>query len=138
MPRESIQSILTAPVAAGRAQRLSPDAALPVPVAAVFRELVGSVGADSFAPCDYPLVEQLAVALTHAREAARALERDGLIVDGKVNPIARLLREQQKLVAMLATRLRISPQSRMSREKAGANAKRGGESIAALYERARA
>ena len=58
------------------------------------------------------------------RQAQAALERRGVVVKGTINPLARFVRDQQKIIATLCTRLRISPQSRVSKERAATNADR--------------
>jgi len=100
---------------------LAPRPGLASKVAAVFRELVTSVAPGHFQACDLPLLEELACAIHVAREAREALSGAELGTP-KGNALARLLREQGKAIAMLATRARLTPQSRMSREKAGSAA----------------
>ena len=59
-----------------------------------------------------------AVALATGAE----LDRQGLLVDGAPNPLIRVVREQARLVASLATKCRLTTQSRISKDKAATTA----------------
>jgi hypothetical protein len=124
MPRRSADSYLTPVLDVARVP-LEPRAELDPKVAEVFRELVASVAPGHFQPCDRPVVEALATAIYIARQA-----QDGLAAADwgttRGQALARLLREQSKAISMMATRLRLTPQSRMSKDKASGTA-RGGE-----------
>jgi hypothetical protein len=84
----------------------------------VFGELVASVDASHFRESDRPILEELAQAVALQREAVGMLSAEGLIVAGAVNPLAKVVATQGRLIASLATRCRLTPQSRMSKDKA--------------------
>ena len=104
--------------------------------AAVFMEIVNSVQDGHFQPIDRPLLEQYAVAVSIAREVATEIDNAGAVVDGRVNPACKFLKQQQALCGQLASRLRLTTQNRMSKEKATTGAQGGCESVSELYERA--
>jgi phage terminase small subunit len=87
---------------------------------AVFRELVAAVGPDHFRPVDRPLVGVYAEALCLARQARAQLGADGPVdADGKVSPWLRVYESAMKTITTLAARLRVCPQSRLDRTRAG-------------------
>ena len=108
-----------------------PDAAR-----AIFAEIVSSVAPGHFRPCDRTLLEQLAVAIFIARELADHVTTEGVIVAGRPNQAARHLRQQQATVASLATKLRLTTQSRISKRGAASAADSGMHSISEIYENA--
>jgi hypothetical protein len=119
MPRPSADSLAVAPVVdVGRA-RLLPDTDLAPAEQRAFSVIVRSVAGDHFREGDRLLVTQLARAVVIADAAAAELDRQGLIVDGAPNPLIRVVREQARLVASLATKCRLTTQSRISKDKAG-------------------
>ena len=138
MPRKSINELgVAAPVSSIAPQLLRPGSHVPDSAKTVFQEIVASVRDGHFQPIDRPLLEQYAVAISIAREVAQASDKDGTVVDGKVNPACKFLKQQQALCGQLASRLRLTTQNRMSKEKATTGAYGGAESIAELYERAK-
>lgn len=118
MPRESAASMAVVKPQKG-AGLLQPRAATPAAVAEVFRELVASEGPDHFRLSDRPMVEELARSIWMLREAGDALARDGLMLDGTVHPCVKVVQKQETIVAMLSTRLRLTPQSRYTARTAG-------------------
>lgn len=89
------------------------------PVGAGFlSDVVRSVPSDHFRPADRPLLR----AYCKANERMSALEHliaeQGLVFDGEVNPYAKALREEAKLMMSLAVKLRLCPSSRMRADSA--------------------
>ena len=122
MPRPSAISLATRPTVDVRQLRLQPGPELTPSQARVFTELVGSKEPAHFRECDRPLLNQAVRAIELADELARALDGAPLLVPGRdglrANPLIPTQREQARLVASLLTRLRLTPQARMSRDKA--------------------
>ena len=80
----------------------------------IFREVMGSVVLDHFEDSDLPLLEQFAEATALARRAALELEKGD-------PPAVRWLsiwRDATRTMALLAMRLRLSPQARREKAKA--------------------
>jgi len=121
MPRQKFPAIDVSRI------RLAAPAYMEGPVRCLFEDIVATVAADHFAPCDAPLLEQYAIAATQAREAADALRRQGAVVDGKASPWIVVQEKSQRAMVALAMRLRISPQSRFDRLKAGTTARTRGQ-----------
>ena len=118
MPRESLASLTTTPVVDVARLRLLPRSELSPDVQRAFSAIVGSAAPDHFREPDRLMVEQLAQALVIQRQAAEALAEQGLLVDGKPNPLIRVVREQARLVASLLTKLRLTVQARVSKDRA--------------------
>ena len=95
----------------------------------MFSELVASVGPAHFRESDRPIVEELAQAVAIAREASQALAEQGLLVEGedgeRPNPLLKVISTQGRLIASLATRCRLTPQSRISKDKSNATTQEG-------------
>ena len=117
MPRTSAASLSVATKSVV-AELMRARAGLPAPIAAAFDEILASVGPQHFKPADRILLEELARSLALLREAGAHVARDGIYVDGKVHPCLRITQKERALVAMLATRLRLTPQSRSAPGKA--------------------
>jgi hypothetical protein len=122
MPRRSAAE-LAAPTVRGRPARLAPPPSLSTDARTAFLAIVGSVEPEHFKPVDAPLVCRLAVAQTWSQRAEAELERDRGVVDGKPSPWIAILEKQVKTSAMLATRLRLTPQSRYDARAAARTAK---------------
>lgn len=120
MPRQKLPTVDVAH------RRLAAPAYLDGPARGVFLDIVSTVAGDHFAPCDLPLLEQYAIAAAQAREAAEVLGREGAVVDGKASPWIVVQEKAQRAMVALAMRLRISPQARFDRLKAGRAARTGG------------
>lgn len=137
MPRESEVSRLTVvPGAAldARCEPLRPPPDLSPAVAAVFSEIVRSVGVGHFRPGDAPLLAQLANAVHASRQASAEIERNGLTVDGRPSPHLAVFERMSKLVASLSTKCRLTPASRMDRKVAGATTRTGQRSRAGAID----
>jgi hypothetical protein len=122
--RKTTNSRLPMPNVSGSAGRIRPGPHLSPKIAKVFEEITRASAPTAFAECDRQLLDSLAAAIAYMRQAQAALERRGVVVKGTINPLARFVRDQQKIIATLCTRLRISPQSRVSKERAATNADR--------------
>lgn len=118
MPRRSAESLAIAPVIDLGRVRLAARPDLSPNVRRVFNELVGSVDASHFRESDRPILEELAQAVALQREATAALADQGLMVGGEVNGLAKVIAVQSRLIASLATRCRLTPQARASKDKA--------------------
>jgi hypothetical protein len=85
-------------------------------------EILASVDAAHIRESDLPATEELARAIARQREIEHALVNQPLLVPGRdgprANPLVAMQREQGRLIASLLTRLRLTPQSRMSKERA--------------------
>ena len=119
MPRVALAALQGAQIDVRR-DRLTPRQGFPESLSRAFTELVGSVGPDHFCEADRPLLEAMATAVCMSREASAHVEEHGLMLpNGKPNPAGKVLLENQKLIKQLATALRLTPQSRISADKAG-------------------
>lgn len=119
MPRKSQAALSVVAVLDDRRERIPPPSHLPAPVGAIFAAVVASVAPNHFRACDTPLIEQLAVAISTARSAAAAIEREGIVIGGRANPSFQILERSTRLIATLSTRLRICPSGRLDRKTAG-------------------
>ena len=138
MPRKSLSELSTPKSGEKPVPRLLlPGSHLQKPARAIFAELISSVGEGHFMPIDRPMLEQLSVAIHISRELAAVIDREGVMLCDKVNPVVRHLKAQQALIGKLASRLRLTTQNRISKDKAGTAARHGGASTAEIYELAR-
>lgn len=134
MPKRSAAAA-TLPVLDVKQSRLEPSARLPKAEADVWRALVAASSADHFTQADAPLLEQYATACVLATRAREALESEGPVVDGRANPWLTVQEKAQRAMVALSARLRVCPQSRFDRLKAGASARqRGPRGVEALEE----
>jgi P27 family predicted phage terminase small subunit len=78
----------------------------------IWAQLVGSLDLNHFAPSDLPLLVEYCTAVAQAREAARHLREEGPVVGARVSPWVPYQEKSVRAVLALATRLRLSPQSR--------------------------
>lgn len=115
MPRKSaahLVSINTAHRPPTTPQGLSPK------VKVIFHDLVGSVGASHFREVDWPLLELYANAIFNTRVLQHQLEKRGYDKD-----VLTALKDERKMIATLAIRLRLCPSARHDRKaKALSNA----------------
>jgi phage terminase small subunit len=100
-------------------RRLKPPATLSEGAATVFRQIVESVAHDHFSAVDLVLVTEYSRACDLANRADAELTRDGAVVGGKANPWLAVQEKAQRAIVALCARLRVSPQSRFDRLKAG-------------------
>jgi hypothetical protein len=94
-------------------------------VRAVFVRIVSDVGADHCRASDADLIEQYAAAICLAREAYQKIQDVGPVKDGRVKPWRTVLEKANRASVVLSQRLRLAPQSRLDRKKAGRNKARG-------------
>jgi P27 family predicted phage terminase small subunit len=93
-------------------QRLRPPADLPAAETEIFISVVGGVDQQNFRPSDLPLLVEYCTAAVQAREAAAQLRREGSTIGRHINPLIAVQEKSVRAMAMLATKLRLSPQSR--------------------------
>jgi len=136
MPRKSTAALATLSAVPAAARILIAGQHVPEAARAIFSEIVSSVSPGHFLPVDRPLLEQLAVALYVARELTDSIVRDGVVIDGKVSQAVKVLKQQQALVGSLASRLRLTTQNRISKERAGTVSRGGAASIGEIYDNA--
>jgi P27 family predicted phage terminase small subunit len=96
--------------------RLRPPSDLGKQEAAVWREIVLTCDEKHFQASDAPLLIRYCQNVVLAQRAAAALEREGAVVAGRVNPWLTVGEKCDRALVALSMRLRISPQARMRRE----------------------
>jgi phage terminase small subunit len=99
--------------------RLKPPSTLSKGAAAVFRQIVRSVAHDHFSEVDTVLIVEYARACDMANQADTRLTLDGAVIDGRASPWLAVQEKAQRAIVALCARLRLSPQSRFDRLKAG-------------------
>ena len=102
-----------------KTRRLRPPEHLSDGAATVFRQLVASVHPDHFSAADTVLLCEHARACDLANQADAELIRGGVVNDGKASPWVAVQEKAQRAIVALSARLRLSPQSRFDRLKAG-------------------
>ena len=126
MPRRSAASYEVPRIDVAR-QFLAPPADLSPPAREVWDAVVLRLAPDHFAPSDAPLVRAYC---EHAAMAARAdaeLATHGPVIDGKASLWLVVQEKSTRGLVALSARLRLCPQSRYSRDKAGSNTRRPGQ-----------
>ena len=121
--RKSAASLAVITPTGERLLRCRPEAT--EDVRAVFARIVSDVGADHFRASDSDLIEQYSAAICLARDAYANLGHEGPVKDGRVNPWQTVLEKANRASVALSQRLRLAPQSRMDRKKAGSTGKTG-------------
>lgn len=104
--------------------RMAPPRTLTADEAKVWKALVRAVASDHFAPCDRPLISEYCRAVALADKAAKALE-DGAVLNGKASPWISIQEKAVRAIVAISMRLRVAPQSRFDRLKAGTSARQG-------------
>jgi phage terminase small subunit len=99
--------------------RLTPPESLPEPARVIFVALVRALDGDHFSRADIPLLTQYAIACHQADEAAAKLEAEGQVVDGKPSSWLTPWEKATRTMMALSARLRVCPQSRFDRQRAG-------------------
>src|SRR5262245_20410372 len=107
-----------------RALDLEPPPALSPRAADVFRHVVGSVDAEHFRAVDAPLIAQYSIACAQSDEASERLAKEGCVVGGKPSPWLAIQKESMRSAAVLASKLRVCPISRLDRNVAGTTTRR--------------
>ena len=93
-------------------QRLRPPAKLNEAQRAAFLDIVGSSPPTQFAPSDMPLLVGLARAIVAEDLAVAHLEREGTVIEGKLNAWAVAKEKSHKEIIALTHKLRLSPAAR--------------------------
>jgi hypothetical protein len=91
---------------------------LPEPVRLRFIELVNAVHSEHFTDADVPLLVEYATTCLLARQAAQAIQREGAVIKGRASPWLVVSEKSLKAMSVLAMRLRLCPQGRMSAAQA--------------------
>jgi phage terminase small subunit len=112
--RASLQVVALAPTR----KRPEPPVGLSPGAMQLWRDIVGSLPADAFRPADLPLLQAYVVAQERKLAADAAIARDGLVLNDQPHPALKLGREETRLMASLAARLRLCPSSRTRPESA--------------------
>lgn len=86
---------------------------LPDAARALWGEVMRSTPEQQWRPGDLPLLAVYCRTYAYASEAAARLEAEGQLVDGRPSPWARLLAEHAKVLAGLASKLRLAPSARI-------------------------
>lgn len=123
MPRKSLAALSVAPIGV---RRVKPPADLPAPCVALWRELVESLPPDRFHTSDRPLLALYCRHLHQAHLALSKIEEFGACDGESLNPWLKVAEAATKQCAVLATKLRLAPQSRLDRKTVGSAARGGG------------
>ena len=114
MPRQSAASLSVVRIQA-KPKRLEPPDNLDANHRRRFVDISNSVDEKHFRASDMPLLVQYVYAAEQAEHAIKQMEAGGgAVVDGKVSPWLTVHTRAVKTMTILATRLRLSPQSRTS------------------------
>ena len=113
----------------GALTRLRPADDMSADAAAAFRHITASTAPGHFVEADRDLLHRYCQAIADARQADRELASGGFVVGGKPSAWLQVQREANKAIATLATRLRLSPQSRIDPKTAGSRMPRGAPSV---------
>jgi hypothetical protein len=107
--RGALKSI---PGIGGQPERLRPPPGLTDLEREAFASIVGSCRPDHFVASDLPLVASYARAIVADAGAARQLQEQGAVVNGKPNPWLVVKEKAHREMVALSLRLRLSPQGR--------------------------
>lgn len=89
----------------------------------VWSEVVDTLPPDRFHASERPLLALYCRSMVTAERALTAIDRDGPLIGDKINPALRLFDTSVRQVVSLATKLRVTPQSRVDRKVAGTSAR---------------
>jgi phage terminase small subunit len=114
MPRTSSASLTgRSSIDAGKA-RLKPSSKLIAPERELFVKLVRGCAPNHFRETDRLLLEEYVREALLLQQAAEALRQNGAVMpDGKISPWFQVQQRACKTMAVLATRLRLTPASRL-------------------------
>lgn len=101
--------------------RLRPPSHLSDEAGRLFRLLVAACDPEHFVASDAPLLCSYCEATALARQAAEALEQEGPVIGGRVNPWLAVREKATREQVALSMRLRLAPQSRLKAEAVGRN-----------------
>jgi P27 family predicted phage terminase small subunit len=118
MPRKSAAALTTVALDATQ-RRVSPPPDLPEPARAIWSQLVDSLPGDRFHASDRPLLGLYCRVLHQADVALRAVEKHGAVDASDTNPWVKVAESAIKQCALLSSKLRLCPQTRMDRKVAG-------------------
>jgi Phage terminase, small subunit len=121
MPRKSASAFAELRVD-GRPSRVRPRADVPTTLKPIIIDLIASVPPEHFRNGDVVLIEMYAAAIALSRQAYDELERNGPVIDGKASPWIAVLEKTHRSSAVLAARLRLTPQMRTDPKTAGRRA----------------
>lgn len=121
MPRRSASSLETPTLIGATGKPLQPPAGISRQARTIWVDLVKSLDPEHFAKSDWPLLRAYAEATALAAKADAELARHGAVVAGKASAWLVVQEKAVRAIVALSARLRLSPQSRFSREKAGTN-----------------
>jgi len=125
MSKQSEAALAVVPI--GKA-RLMPAGDLTPDQDKLWRRLVGSMPEGHFHPSDEPLLRSY-VEVTERVQLAQAELAKGIVTKrGKVSPWLAIYNASVRLQGSLASRLRLAPQARLERSRAGAAARKGASS----------
>lgn len=106
-------------------RRLTPPRPLGEGPSTIWAYIVNSVAFDHFRECDAPLLAEYCRAAHQADQAAVALAKGGPVSGGKPSPWLTVQEKSVRAMTALSARLRLCPQSRFDRLKAGTNSRLG-------------
>ena len=129
MPRKSAAASMFPSYGNGHLTRLQPGSDMPADAAVVFRHITASTAPGHFVEADRDLLHRYCQAVADARQSDRELVANGFVVDGKPSSWLQIQAQANKAIATLATRLRLSPQSRIDPKTAGSRMPRGAQSV---------
>lgn len=101
-------------------QRAAPPAGLPADAGAVWQSIVGEYPVGHFRGANLILLETFCRARAFVAECDKSIKRDGLLIDGKKNPVVGMRLGGWSEMRFCAEKLRLSISSTMRAEKASA------------------
>ncbi len=135
MPRKSLAALVSDFDVTGRPPRVKPPAGMTTRARLIYLDTVNGLASDHFAPSDIPLLRQFAVACELAEIAEAQLVKDGHVIDGRASPWLTVQEKAHRAQTALSLRLRVCPQSRISKYKDTSSARnRGSREWAAPME----
>lgn len=115
MPRQSVNALLAVPISR---PRLAPPSDLTDDAKAVWADIVSSLKVDHFQPSDAPLLRAYCEAIVLSQQANAELAKNGPVLGNKTSPWLALSGKAGQAITSLSARLRLCPQSRISKDKA--------------------
>ena len=117
MPRRSSAALVAIPDVTGKQPRVKPPAGMTPRARDIYLDTVNGLASDHFAPSDVQLLRQFCVACEMAELAEAQLVKDGHVIDGRASAWLTVQEKAHRAQAALALRLRVCPQSRISKHK---------------------
>jgi hypothetical protein len=106
--------------------RISPRSEAPAEVRALFAEIVASCPPTHWRPSDTYLVESLAQAILTERAAYQNIALESAVVGARVSQWISVAATSCKQIALLSTKLRLTPQSRSDPKTVGRRSRNAG------------